>query len=165
MKGKFSCREAVKRAILELGREPVTAEELFNKVRSMGEWSEDTIWQHLMRLVVNLPPAYRHWPSAPERFLFLREDSRYELYDPVKHGVYSSGLRIRMSPDEECNTVLEKYVELMEKLRLYITRLCRAKPMNITGVSTKYRGKPGVYIFFNNGECVYVSSQKTFIDV
>ena len=97
MKGRLTCREAVKKAILKLGGGPVTAEELFNKVRSMGDWSNDTIWQHLMWLTVNLPPAYRHWPNAPERFLFLREDGKYELYNPEKHGIYSNGLKIEKS--------------------------------------------------------------------
>ncbi|OYT57490.1 MAG: hypothetical protein B6U76_00870 [Desulfurococcales archaeon ex4484_217_2] len=95
MRKKLSCREAVKKAILEFGGGPVTAEELFYKVRKMGDWSDDTIWQHLMRLVVNLPPAYKHWPNTPERFLFLREDGKYEVYDPNKHGIYSEGTRIR----------------------------------------------------------------------
>jgi len=67
---------------------------------------------------------------------------------------------MRISPDEECSTILEKYVELMEKLRPYITRLCSAKPINITGVSTKYHGKPEVYAFFNYEECVYVGSAR-----
>jgi len=94
LKGKLTCREAVKKAMLELGGGPVTAEELFNRVRSMGDWSDDTIWQHLMALVINLPPAYRHWPNIPERFLLLREDGRYELYNSKKHGIYNNGLRI-----------------------------------------------------------------------
>jgi len=96
LKGRLTCREAIKQAILELGGGPVTAEELFNRVRSMGDWSDDTIWQHLMWLTVNLPPAYRHWPNAPERFLFLREDGRYELYNSEKHGIYNNGLRIKI---------------------------------------------------------------------
>ncbi len=91
---RLTCREAVKRAILELGGGPVTAEELFSKVRELGDWSDDTIWQHLMWLVVNLPPAYRHWPRPVERFLFLREDGKYELYDPEKHGIYHRGTRV-----------------------------------------------------------------------
>jgi len=94
LESRLSCREAIKRAIQELGRGPVTAEELFNRVRGMGDWSDSTIWQHLMCLVVNLPPAYRHWPSIQERFLFLREDGRYEIYNPKKHGIYIEGTRM-----------------------------------------------------------------------
>jgi len=91
---RFTCREAVKRVMIELGGGPVTADEIFRRVKEMGEWSDDTIWQHLMWLVVNLPPAYKHWPNAPERFLFLREDGRYELYDSNKHGMFHEGTRI-----------------------------------------------------------------------
>ena len=158
MKDRLTCREAIKKAILELGGGPVTAEELFSKVRSMGDWSDDTIWQHLMWLVVNLPPAYRHWPNAPERFLFLREDGRYELYDPEKHGIYSNGLRIKTHPDEECNMILERYVKLMEKLRSYIIKLYTMKPISVTEVSTKYQYKTGVYIFFSDRQVEYVGS-------
>jgi len=92
--GRLTCRKAVEKAIIELGGGPVTAEELFSKVREMGDWSDDTIWQHLIWLVVNLPPAYKHWPRKVRRFLFLREDGRYELYDPSKHGIYHDGTRV-----------------------------------------------------------------------
>jgi hypothetical protein len=158
LKDGLTCREAIKRAILELGGGPVTAEELFNKVRSMGDWSNDTIWQHLMWLVVNLSPAYRHWPNAPERFLFLREDGKYEHYDPEKHGIYSNGLRIRIHPDEECNRILEKYMELITKLKTYITKLFTMKPISVAEVSTKYQDKTGVYIFFSDGQVEYIGS-------
>ena len=157
MEKKLTCREAVKKAMLEFGGRPVTAEELFNKVKSMGDWSDDTIWQHLMWLVVNLPPAYRHWPNAPERFLFLREDGRYELYNPEKHGIYSDGLRVRMHSNE-CNEILKRYVELIEKLKTYIVKLPAVKSINISEVSTKHQGKVGVYIFFNNEQVEYIGS-------
>ncbi len=111
-----------------------------------------------MWLVVNLPPAYRHWSNAPERFLFLREDGRYELYDPEKHGVYNNGLRIKMHLDEKCNMILERYVELMEKLRFYIIKLCTMKPISVTEISTKYQYKTGVYVFFSDGQVEYVGS-------
>ena len=91
---RLTCREAVYQAILEPGGGPVTAEQLFQKVREKGNWSNDTIWQHLMWLIVNLPPAYKHWPPAPEKFLYLREDGKYELYNPQKHGTYKEGTRI-----------------------------------------------------------------------
>ena len=158
LKDRLTCREAVKRAMLELGGGPVTAEELFSRVRSMGDWSDDTIWQHLMCLVVNLPPAYRHWPNAPERFLFLGEDGRYGLYDPEKHGIYSNGLRIKIHPNEECSMILERFMELVTKLKLYIIKLFAVRPITITEVSTKYRGKIGVYIFYKNEQVEYVGS-------
>ncbi|RLE37842.1 hypothetical protein DRJ17_05595 [Candidatus Woesearchaeota archaeon] len=111
-----------------------------------------------MWLVVNLPPAYRHWSNAPERFLFLREDGRYELYDPEKHGIYSNGLRIKTHPNEKCNMILKRYVELMEKLRSYITKLPIMKPISVTEVSTNYQGKTGVYVFFSDMQVEYVGS-------
>ena len=158
MKNKLTCRKAVKRALIELDGGPATAEELFSRVKSMGEWSDDTIWQHLMALVVNLPPAYGHWPNMPERFLFIREDGRYELYDPRKHGIYNNGLRIKIHPNEEYNMILERYVELMEKLRAYIIKLFAMKPIDITKISTKYQDKTGVYAFFSDKQVEYVGS-------
>lgn len=64
--------------------EVVTFSELFERVKCRGNWKDDTICQHLMSLVVNLPPARRHWPGT-EPFLFLHEDGTYELYDADKH--------------------------------------------------------------------------------
>lgn len=64
--------------------EIVSFSDLFERVKSKGAWKNETIWQHLMGLVVNLPPARRHWKTA-KPFLLLREDGRYELYDPNKH--------------------------------------------------------------------------------
>jgi len=83
-KGKFgeSCKEAIRNS-LKLG-EVVTFSELFRRVRNKGNWKDDTIYQHLMALVVNLPPARRHWPHVGP-FLLLHEDGTYELYDPNKH--------------------------------------------------------------------------------
>lgn len=77
-----TCAEAVK-ASLELG-EIVTANDLFRRVRSKGSWTDSTIWQHLIQLVVNLLPARHHWPSA-KPFLLLHEDGTYELYNPSRH--------------------------------------------------------------------------------
>ena len=158
MKNRLTCREAVKKAILELGGGPVTAEELFSKVKSMGNWSNNTIWQHLMHLVINLPPAYRHWPNTPERFLYLREDGRYELYHPEKHGIYSNGVRIKTHPNEECNTILEKYVKLMERLKTCIVKLCTMKTVNVTDISTKHQNKTGVYVFLSDRQAEYIGS-------
>jgi len=58
--------------------------ELFNQVKQRGFWKDETIWQHLMGLVVNLLPARLYWKSA-NPFLFLHGDGRYELYDPKIH--------------------------------------------------------------------------------
>ncbi|RLE66704.1 MAG: hypothetical protein DRJ47_01670 [Thermoprotei archaeon] len=158
MRKRLSCREAVKKAILELGGGPVTAEELFSKVKAMGSWSDDTIWQHLMSLVINLPPAYKHWPNTPERFLFLRDDGKYEIYDPDKHGIYSEGVKIKECSNKEYDAILKRYVLLSEKLKSYIRKLFVTNTINITEVTTEYRDKSGVYVFFNNEQTDYVGS-------
>jgi len=84
-----SCRDAVD-ASIKAG-EIVTFEELVGRIKDKGKswgktWSDDTIYQHLMGLVVNLPPAPYHWPQFDgKQFLFLHEDGRYERYDPDTH--------------------------------------------------------------------------------
>jgi hypothetical protein len=77
-----TCAEAV-RAALRPG-EVITFSELFGRVKRRGHWRDSTVWQHLMSLVVNLPPAKHQWPSA-NPFLFLRGDGQYELYDRAVH--------------------------------------------------------------------------------
>jgi len=77
-----SCRDAIKVAILP--GEVVVYKELFRRVKEMGSWSDETIWQHLMSLVVNLPPARHHWKKS-DPFLFLHGDGRYQLYDERIH--------------------------------------------------------------------------------
>ncbi len=69
-----------------------TAEQIFDEMRRRGAViADDTIWQYMMSLVVNLPPAWKHWPQLTDRFLFLREDGVYELYDEARHGRYDNG--------------------------------------------------------------------------
>jgi hypothetical protein len=77
-----SCKEAV-RTSLQPG-EIVTFTELFRRTKEKGSWKDETLWQHMMFLVVNLPPARHHWKSS-KPFLFLHGDGRYELYNPNKH--------------------------------------------------------------------------------
>jgi hypothetical protein len=77
-----SCADAV-RASLRPG-ETVTSSELYKRVKQKGSWKDETVWQHLIGLIVNLPAARHHWRSAVP-FLFLHGDGRYELYDPSKH--------------------------------------------------------------------------------
>jgi hypothetical protein len=90
-----TCAEATREAIGLLGNR-ASAEDIFNEVRKMGDWTEDNIWQGLMSFVVNLPPSYRHWQDERHKykFLFLREDGNYELYNPQWHGKYDQGKRI-----------------------------------------------------------------------
>lgn len=93
--GKTTCREAIRASMNELGEGPVSAEQIFAATRGKGGWTDDTIWQHLMHLVVNLPPAYRHWSPTAERFLLLREDGLYEMYSPARDGLYRMGERVQ----------------------------------------------------------------------
>jgi hypothetical protein len=57
--------------------------ELYKRIKQKGNWKDETIWQHLMGLIVNLPLARHHWKTVMP-FLFLHPDGRYELYDPQK---------------------------------------------------------------------------------
>jgi len=77
-----TCAEAIS-SIMKPGK-IMSFSELFNQVKQRGSWKDETIWQHLMSLVVNLPPARLHWKSA-NPFLFLHKDGRYELYDSRVH--------------------------------------------------------------------------------
>ena len=77
-----SCADAV-HSSLHPG-EIVTFSELFKRVKQKGSWKDETVWQHLIGLIVNLPAVRHHWKSVVP-FLFLHGDGRYELYDPNKH--------------------------------------------------------------------------------
>ena len=77
-----SCAEAI-RVSFEPG-EVVPFSRLYQRVKRRGDWKDSTIWQHLMALVVNLPPARHYWKSS-RPFLFLHPDGRYEIYNPDKH--------------------------------------------------------------------------------
>lgn len=77
-----SCADAIQ-AVIKPG-EVVRFSELYQRVKQRGAWKDETIWQHLMLLIVNLPPARKHWKTS-KPFLFLHEDGRYELYDSTKH--------------------------------------------------------------------------------
>ena len=77
-----SCSEAIRSSVKP--GEILTAKVLFERVKELGKWSEDTIWQHLIAHIVNLPAARYHY-SGFEPFLFLHEDGRYELYNPEIH--------------------------------------------------------------------------------
>jgi hypothetical protein len=77
-----SCIEAIRSSIKS--GEIITAYTLFDRIRQLGSWSADTIWQHLIAHLVNLTPARHHYRSF-EPFLFLHEDGRYEVYNPEIH--------------------------------------------------------------------------------
>ena len=80
--GGQTCGEAIRTSIG--ASEVVSASELTRRVKKLGSWKDETICQHLMALVVNLPPAREHWKNA-RPFLLLRPDGQYELYDQRKH--------------------------------------------------------------------------------
>jgi len=82
VRARETCAEAI-RSFIKPG-ETVSFSEFVVHLRRKGIWKEDTICQHLMSLVTNLPPARLHWKSA-KPFLFLRGDGRYELYDLKIH--------------------------------------------------------------------------------
>ena len=77
-----TCAEAI-RSILKPD-EVLSFSQLFDEVKQKGSWKDETIWQHLMLLIVNLPPARYHWKTS-KPFLFLHEDGKYELFNPKKH--------------------------------------------------------------------------------
>ena len=78
----MTCAEAIRRSINP--GEIVSFEEFVRRINALGTWTNETIWQSLMRYPVNIVPARYHW-NATDQFLFLRGDGRYELYDPKKH--------------------------------------------------------------------------------
>lgn len=77
-----SCAQAIRDSFQK--GEVLSYSQLYLRVKEKGSWKDSTIWQHLMALVVNLPPARYHWKSI-EPFLFLHEDGRYEIYNERKH--------------------------------------------------------------------------------
>jgi hypothetical protein len=77
-----SCADAIKNCLVGSGG-PLSYSQIFAQVKKQGAWKDTTIWRHLMSTVVNLIPARYEWTN--DKFLFLRPDGRYELYDPAKH--------------------------------------------------------------------------------
>ncbi len=72
-----TCAAAI-RGVIEPG-EILAFPKFCGRIKRTGRWKNSTIWEHLMSLVVNLPPARHHWPKS-KPFLFLHGDGRYELY-------------------------------------------------------------------------------------
>lgn len=77
-----SCAEAYAASIAP--GEVVSFTKLKERVAKLGPWKQETLAQHAMQLVVNLPPARMRWKSA-RPFLFLRPDGQYERYDERQH--------------------------------------------------------------------------------
>lgn len=78
-----SCSYAIKQCFAH-GNQPLSFSQIIPLVKEQGEWKEITIWRFLMATVVNLIPARYEWAST-EKFLFLRPDGRYELYNESIH--------------------------------------------------------------------------------
>lgn len=78
-----SCAEAI-RNCFDDEKQSLSYSQIFSLAREQGEWTDTTIWRHLMNTVVNLIPARYEWAST-EKFLFLRPDGRYELYNKSIH--------------------------------------------------------------------------------
>lgn len=78
-----SCAEAIRKCFID-GKQPLSYSQIIPMVRSQGDWTETTMWRNLMKTVVNLIPARYEWESA-DKFLFLRPDGRYELYNKSIH--------------------------------------------------------------------------------
>ena len=83
-----TCAAAI-RAVFEPS-ETVTFTDLVRRIKGKGKWTNSTIWEHLMSLVVNLPPALLHWPKV-KPFLFLHPDGRYELSKDTGHESFQDG--------------------------------------------------------------------------
>lgn len=77
-----SCGEAIKNCFKD-NFGPLSFSQIMSQVKTQGTWKDTTIRRHLMSTVVNLVPARYEWTN--EKFLFLRPDGRYELYDQQKH--------------------------------------------------------------------------------
>ena len=77
-----SCGEAIKECFAD-NPKPLSFSFIMAAVESKGSWKDTTIWRHLMSTVVNLIPARYEWTN--EKFLFLRPDGQYEIFNLNKH--------------------------------------------------------------------------------
>lgn len=78
-----SCAEAIKECFGG-GNQPLSYSQVVSQVKKKGSWKEITIWRYLMATVINLIPAKYEWKST-EKFLFIRPDGQYELFNKGKH--------------------------------------------------------------------------------
>jgi hypothetical protein len=94
--GKGYHDETCPEVMLEIVRthQPLKFADLFDMVSRRGTWSPNTICRQAMKWTINLAPAYLEWPASQPRFLFLRPDGLFELYDEQAHGVFHRGTRI-----------------------------------------------------------------------
>ena len=87
-----TCPEVIHEIVA--ANQPVMFPDLLSMVSERGTWSANTIYRQTMKWTINLPPAYLEWPTSQSRFLFLRPDGLFELYDEEKHGLFRKGTRI-----------------------------------------------------------------------
>ena len=78
-----SCADAIRECFYHV-KQPLSYSEIVSHVKKEGSWKEITIWRHLMSTVVNLIPARYEWKTS-RKFLFLRPDGQYELFNKWKH--------------------------------------------------------------------------------
>ena len=90
-----NCASAIMGALARSGNR-APAQELFDQVKKLGHWTDENIWSEMLSHTINLPPAYHRFAGTTpaQRFLFLREDGNYEMYDPAWHGRYQNGKRV-----------------------------------------------------------------------
>ncbi len=103
-----TCAVAI-RAVFDPG-EILAFPKLIERIKRQGRWRNSTIWEHLMSLVVNLPPARLHWPKS-KPFLFLHGDGRYELYKDTGYDSLGDGGSIE-SRDHSRGEVIEDHLRL-----------------------------------------------------
>ncbi len=101
-----TCAVAI-RAVFDPG-EILAFPKLIERIKRQGRWRNSTIWEHLMSLVVNLPPARLHWPKS-KPFLFLHGDGRYELYKDTGYDSLGDGGSIE-SRDHSRGEVIEDHL-------------------------------------------------------
>lgn len=77
-----SCDEVIWQIVS--AEEVISCSKLFERVKSRGAWSDDTIWLHFIARTANCVPSRYRWPTR-KQILFLRPDGQYERYDAKKH--------------------------------------------------------------------------------
>jgi len=65
-----------------------------------NRWKPGTLAGHLNGCCVNSPKGIKNHPGFP-RFLFALGNSRYELYDPDKHGAWENGVPAGEQPQQQ----------------------------------------------------------------
>jgi len=90
-----TCPTALRAALMKIGTR-ASAQTLFEQVKRLGHWTDSHIWETMFSYSVNIPSSYYLFGliTPGQRFLFLREDGNYELYDPIWHGRYEAGRRV-----------------------------------------------------------------------